>query len=164
MTGFLFAFCMCVSLNSNSELFLVLYIPYLCVYLSLCVFAYFAHSKTEAVSRILFLLMNDTCDFKSCVALHVRIANRLVTDSSCQGGIVRIRGVCSRALLEQPYSSKALWRFRVSTSNSPSGRTWPLPNTPMCHIDHTYAQQGIRVCGDDHFQPPKLSDLFSRVF
>ena len=31
MTGFLFAFCTCVSLNFNSELFLV---PYLCICLS----------------------------------------------------------------------------------------------------------------------------------
>ena len=41
--GFLFAFCMCVSLNFNSELFLV---PYLCVFI--CLSAYFARSKTEA--------------------------------------------------------------------------------------------------------------------
>jgi len=59
MTGFLFAFCMCVSLNSNSELFLVPYIPYLCVYLSLCVFAYFAHSKTEAVSPFSYSFFVD---------------------------------------------------------------------------------------------------------
>ena len=151
MTGFLFAFCMCVSLNSNSELFLVLYIPYLCVYLSLCVFAYFAHSKTEAVSRILFLLMNDTCDFKSCVALHVRIANQVGEDSYCRGGIVRIRGGCSRALFVPPYSPKALWRFRASTSNSLSGRSRPQTNTQLRYIYHTYARQDIRVCGDDHF-------------
>ena len=56
MTGFLFAFFMCVSLHFNSALFLV---PYLYVFICLCLFAYFAHSKTEAVflSRILFLLM-----------------------------------------------------------------------------------------------------------
>ena len=56
MTGFLFAFFMCVSLHFNSALFLV---PYLYVFNCLCLFAYFAHSKTEAVflSRILFLLM-----------------------------------------------------------------------------------------------------------
>ena len=41
--------------------------------------------------------MNDTCDFKSCVALHVRIANHLVMGSRCRGGIVNIRCVCSRA-------------------------------------------------------------------
>ena len=52
MTGFLFAFCMCVSLNFNSELFLV---PYLYVFICLsALFAYFAHSKTEEASRILF--------------------------------------------------------------------------------------------------------------
>ncbi len=89
------------------------------------------------------------------VTLHVRIANRVVEDSCCRGGIVHIRFGFSRALVEGPKSSKALWRFRVSTSNSLNGRTWPLPNTPMCHIDHTYAQQDIRVYEDDHFEPPK---------
>ena len=144
------------------------------------------------------------------VTLHVRIANRVGEDSSCRGGIVHSRCGCSRALVEGPKSStalwrfrvstsnsliglsrpqththlrqidhtyvqqdirvyeddhmqppkrqypnpKALWRFRVSTSNSLNGRTWPLPNTPMCHIDHTYAQQDIRVYEDDHFEPP----------
>ena len=35
---------------------------------------------------------------------------------------------------------------------------WPFlaaTNTHIRQIDHTYAQQDIRVCGDDHFQPPK---------
>jgi len=51
MTGFLFAFCMCFSLNySNSELFLVPYVLSMCLFVSLLIFAYFAHSKTEAVS------------------------------------------------------------------------------------------------------------------
>ena len=76
--------------------------------------AYFARSKTEAPFSYSFLLMNDTYDFKACVALHVRIANRLVTDSCCRGGIVHIRGGCSRALFVRPESPKALWRFRAS--------------------------------------------------
>jgi len=38
-------------------------------------------------------------------------------------------GGCSRALVERPESPKALWRFRVSTSNSPSGRSWLHPYT-----------------------------------
>ena len=46
MTGFLFAFYMCVSLDFNSELFLAPYL-YVCICLS-ALFAYFAHSKTEA--------------------------------------------------------------------------------------------------------------------
>ena len=51
MTGFLFAFFMCVSLNFNSELFLG---PYLYVFICLSAFsAYFARSKTEA-PRIIF--------------------------------------------------------------------------------------------------------------
>ena len=103
--------------------------------------------------------------FMRCVTLRVRIANLLVTGSCCRGGIVNIRFGCSSALLERRRRPKALWRFRVSTSNSLSGgRTRLHAHTPTRHIDHTYAQQGIRVCGDDHFQPPKLSDLFSRVF
>ena len=53
MTGFLFAFCMCVSLDFNSELFLAPYL-YVCICLS-ALFAYFAHSKTEEAPRILFV-------------------------------------------------------------------------------------------------------------
>ena len=89
------------------------------------------------------------------VTLRLRIANQVVMDSRCRGGIVHIRCGCSRALFVRPENSTALWRFRASTSNSPSGRSRPPTNTPMCQIDHTYARQGIRVCGDDHFQPPK---------
>ena len=117
--------------------------------------AYFAHSKTEAPFSYPFLLMNDTYDFKSCVALHVRIANRLVTDSCCRGGIVHIRGGCSRALFVRRRRSKALWRFRASTSNSLSDLFRLYSHTPTRYISPTYAQQDIRVYEDDHFQPHK---------
>ena len=93
-------------------------------------------------------------DFMECVTLHVRIANHVVEDSCCRGGIVNSRGGCSRALLVRPVSSKALWRFRASTSNSLNGRSWQHTNTPVRYIYHTYAQQDIRVCEDDHLQPP----------
>ena len=86
--------------------------------------------------------------------LHLRIANEVVMDSCCRGGIVNTRGCCSRALLERTNSSKALWRFRASTSNSLSGRTRPPTDTQVRHIHHTYAQQDIRVYEDDHFEPP----------
>ena len=89
------------------------------------------------------------------VTLHLRIANQLGEDSYCRGGIVNTRCGCCCALLEQPKSSTALWRFRVSTSNSPSGRAWPIPNTQNGQIDHNYSQQDIRVYEDDHFQQPK---------
>ena len=52
--GFLFAFCTCVSLNFNSELFLAPYL-YVCI-VSLLIFAYFARSKTEAVSSYSFFV------------------------------------------------------------------------------------------------------------
>ena len=125
MTGFLFAFCMCVSLDFNSELFLApyLYVMYVCI---VCLSAYirvFRAFENGRSSSYSFLLMNDTYDFNSCVALHVRIANLLVMDSWCRGGIVRIRGGFSRALFVRPQSPTALWRFRVSTSNSLIGRS-----------------------------------------
>ena len=66
-------------------------------------------------------------DSKSCVTLRARIANQLGEDSCCRGGIVNTRGGCSRALRLRPQSPKALWRFRASTSNSPSGRSRPQP-------------------------------------
>jgi hypothetical protein len=89
------------------------------------------------------------------VTLHLRIAKRVGEDSCCRGGIVRSRFGFSRALLVRPESSTALWRFRVSTSNSPSGRSRPPTYTHIRHIYHTFAQQDIRVCEDDHFEPPK---------
>ena len=87
------------------------------------------------------------------VTLHLRIANHLVMDSCCRGGIVNIRSGCSRALFVPPKSPKAIWRFRASTSNSLSDLFRPHDNTPLRYIYQTYAQQDIRVCGDDHFQP-----------
>ena len=92
---------------------------------------------------------------RTCAVLHVRIANRVGEGSRCRGGIVHIRGGFSRALFVRRDCSKALWRFRVSTLNSPSGHTWPQYNTPIRYIYHTYAQQDIRVRGDDLLQPPK---------
>ena len=98
---------------------------------------------------------DDDDDSNSCITLHVRIANRVVNGSCCRGGTVHIRGGCSRAQIERPDSPKALWRFRVSTSNSPSGRSWPHSYTQIRYIDQTYAQQDIRVYEDDHFEPQK---------
>jgi len=95
------------------------------------------------------------CVFMNCVTRRLRIANHMVMDSCCRGDIVNIRVDFSRARSARRQSSTALWRFRASTSNSPSGRTWPHTNTHVRYIHHTYAQQDIRVCGDDQFQPPK---------
>ena len=92
----------------------------------------------------------------SRITFLLRIANRVVMDSCCRGGIVHIRCGYSCERSVRPKSSKALWRFRASTSNSPSGRSRPPTYTLVRHIYHTYAQQGIRVCGDDHCEPPKL--------
>ena len=89
-------------------------------------------SLSDVTSFILMMMMM----IRTCAILHIRIANHLVMDSCCRGGIVHIRGVCSCARGIRPESSTALWRFRASTSNSPSGRTWPLHNTHMCYIYH----------------------------
>ena len=85
------------------------------------------------------------------VVLRLRIANQVGEDSRCRGGIVNSRCGCSSALVERRDSPKALWRFRVSTSNNPSGRVRLHTNTHIRYIYRTYAQQDIRVCGDDHF-------------
>ena len=79
----------------------------ICVSLSLCLL----------LQGIILILMSGTCNSPS------RTTNQLGEDSCCRGGIVNIRGGCSRALLVRPQSPKALWRFRASTSNSPSGRS-----------------------------------------
>ena len=88
------------------------------------------------------------------VTLRARIASQVGEDSCCRGGIVHIRVGCSCARSIRRNSSKALWLFRASTSNSLSGRSRPHAHTPNCNIYHTFAQQDIRVCGDDHFEPP----------
>ena len=110
-------------------------------------------STTMMMMTMMMMMMMMTTTL-ACVVLRPRIANRLVKGSYCRGGIVNIRFGCSTALLVQPESPTALWRFRVSTSNSPSGRTGPHDNTPIRYIYYTYAQQDIRVYEGDHFQPP----------
>ena len=94
------------------------------------------------------------CVFMRCVKFRLRIANYVEEGSCCRGGIVNIRSGCSCARLVPHICPTALWRFRVSTSNSLSGRTGPHDNTPIRYIYYTYAQQDIRVCEDDHFEPP----------
>ena len=89
-----------------------------------------------------------------CVKFRPRIANWMGEDSCCRGGIVNIRGGCSCAPRIRPESPKALWRFRVRTSNSLIGRPWLHPHTHLCYIYQTYAQQDIRVYEDDHLKPP----------
>ena len=102
-------------------------------------------------STTMMMMMMTTTTTLACVVLRLRIANRLVEGSYCRGGIVNTRGVRSRTLLERRSCPKALWRFRASTSNSPSGRSWPPTDTALRHIYHTYARQDIRICGVDHF-------------
>ena len=102
--------------------------------------------RTCAIILILILILPR-------VTLHLRIANQVGEDSRCRGGIVNSRFRCICALFVPPKRSNALWRFRVSTSNSPSGRTWLHPYTQIHRIDQIYAQQDIRVCEDDHFEP-----------
>ena len=85
--------------------------------------------RLRAIILILILIL-----ILARVTLRLRTTSLLGEDSCCRGGIVHIRGGCSRALLVRPNSSTALWRFRVSTSNSPSGRSWPPTHTPIRYI------------------------------
>ena len=90
-----------------------------------------------------------------CIVFHLRKTNQMVMDSCCRGGIVHSRGGRSCALFVRPQSPKALWRFRVSTANSLSGRTWLHTHTHIRHIYYIYAQQDIQMYEDDLLQPPK---------
>ena len=62
-------------------------------------------SLSDVTSFILMMMMM----IRTCAILHIRIANHLVMGSCCRGGIVHIRGVCSRVLFVRPNSPKALW-------------------------------------------------------
>ena len=73
--------------------------------------------------------MSASVILPSRITFLLRTANRVGEDSYCRGGIVHTRFGCSRALFVPPESPTALWQFRVSTSNSPSGRLWPQTNT-----------------------------------
>ena len=94
------------------------------------------------------------CVFMRCAILRICATNRVVGDSYCRGGIVHIRFDFSCALSVRRHCSKALWRFRASISNSLSGRSWLHTHTPIRYIHNPFARQDIRVCGDDHFEPP----------
>jgi len=78
------------------------------------------------ITLILLILVRE------CVAIsrRARIANLVGEDSCCREGIVNIRVVFLASFSYGP-SPKALWRFRASTSNSPSGRSRPHPTRPF---------------------------------
>ena len=116
------------------------------VYLSLCLYSRISRvRKRKLLSRILFLLMSDTCDFKSCVALHVRIANLLVMGSCCRGGIVNTGVVFSS--VSPPNSSKALWIF-AQVLQTVQVAVPAATYTPRRQFIITLNK--IFVCGDDH--------------
>ena len=110
--------------------------------------------STTMMMMTMMMMMRTTTTTLACVVLRLRIANQMVMDSRCREGIVHSRGGCSRARSVWRPRPTALWRFRASTSNSLSDRFGPHTDTHSRHIHHTHAQQGIRVCGGDHFEPP----------
>ena len=81
MTGFLFAFFMCVSLDFNSKLFLA---PYLYVLRSPRI----SRVRKRKLFSFYSFFVDDDDDSNSCVALRVRIANLLVMGRYCREGIV----------------------------------------------------------------------------
>ena len=116
----------------------------------------FSRSRVRAVRGAILLLLLPSRRTRR-ITFRLRIANRVGEDSRCRGGIVHTRFGCSRALLERRPRPKALWRFRASTSNSLSDRSRLPTHTHTRQIDHTYAQQDIRVCEDDHFKAAQLA-------
>ena len=117
--------------------------------------------STTIQRRLLILILNGLARFG---ALRSRTTSLLGEDSYCRGSIVRTRNVFSRERRVRRESSKALWRFRVSTSNSPSDRSRLHAHTPIRYIYQTYAQQDIRVYEDDHCEPHKRQFLNPRRF
>ena len=94
----------------------------LCVFVSL--FLSFSLSLSPLSLLSLSLSLSEcVCTVTTCVTRRARIASLLVMGSRCRGGIVNIRCGCSRARIRTAHSPTALWRFRASTSNSPSGRS-----------------------------------------
>ena len=105
------------------------------------------------LSLFTLCIITSCCSsFRTRVTFHLRIANRMVKGSCCRGGIVNTRFGCCRALLQRRHRPKALWRFRASTSNSLSDLSRPHIHMKVRGIHQNYAQQDIRVCGDDHFE------------
>ena len=88
-------------------------------------------------------------------ALRLCTTNQVGEDSYCRGGILNIRFGCCCVRISRRPRPTALWRFRASTSNSPSGLSWLHSYTPIRQIEQIYAQQDIQVCEDDH-KPQKL--------
>ena len=78
-------------------------------------------SLVSFITRFTMMMMMMTA---FCVVFHARIANQMGEDSRCRGGIVNTRGGCSCERLVRCHCSTALWQFRVSTSNSQTGRAW----------------------------------------
>ena len=60
------------------------------------------------------LRFNSPCSYRQPNGIGQLLSRRYCTHSVG----------CSRALFVRPESPKALWRFRASTSNSLSGRSW----------------------------------------
>ena len=123
----------------------------------------FSRSRVRAVRGAILLLLLPNRRTRR-ITFRLRIANRAGEDSCCRGGIVNTRFGRSRALFVRPNSFTALWRFRASTSNILIDRYMPHAYTPIRQIHQIYAQQDIRVCGDDHFEPPKRQFLNPKAF
>ena len=89
-----------VSLYFNSILFCTCYLYYVC----LSALRFFFSRLNLVSSRhssnicVFFLLIDNDVDSNMCITFHLRIANRMVTDSRCREGIVNILGGCSHAL------------------------------------------------------------------
>jgi len=106
---------------------------------------------------LLYLCVYDSdsdSDSNPCVTFRARIANRVVKGSRCRGGIVNIRDgrTCAR-VVRRDYPT-ALWRFRASTSNSPSGHTRAHTHTHFLDIHHICVQQDTRVYVNDLLKLP----------
>ena len=63
---------------------------------------------------------------------------------------IRVQSSHGALAVSRKYFKQSKWPFMAARVHADT------------QIDHTYAQQDIRVCGDDHLQPPNEAVLESQ--
>ena len=125
--------------------------------------------KKARFSRFRIYVVVQALGFMSASVLlpyitsNLRIANRVGEDSCCRGGIVHIRGGCSRALLVRPIVPRRFGGF-VQVLQTVQVAVLGRNLHASRYIYQIYAQQDIRVYEDDHFSRPRGSIPIPRRF
>ena len=105
----------------------------------MCVYVYITRVCSDCICVFMILILI----LMMYITLRARIASRMVMGSRYRGGIVNIQIGCYRARIVKYNYPMALWRFRVRTSNNPSGHSWQHTDTYLRETYHICAQSGI---------------------